>query len=146
VIRAWLFLVGIIFFAFAYAADEQPLVAHIIDSSTKRIPTHTVAPEYPRKARRDRIEGEVQVCFDVDRDGRTRRIAVRHSTHRAFEKPSIKAVRASTFRSIGREDPLQIMKSCRTFIFSLEPAEEEDDTINTIAGSESAQNFPTKSC
>jgi TonB family protein len=123
-----LFLVGTIVVAAAYAADEQPLVAHVIDSSTNRIPVSTVAPEYPRKARRDRIEGEVQVCFDVDRDGRTRRIAVRNSTHRAFEKPSIKAVRASTFRSIDREEPVPTMKSCRRFIFSLEPAEEEDDT------------------
>jgi TonB family protein len=128
VIRGWLFLVGIIVVASAYAVDEQPLVAHVIESSTNRIPAHTVAPEYPRKARRDRIEGQVQVCFDVDRDGRTRRIAVRNSTHRAFEKPSIKAVRASTFRSIGSEEPVPTMKSCRTFIFSLEPVEEEDDT------------------
>jgi len=127
-IRRSLFLVGMIVAASAIAADGEPLVAHIIDSSTNRIPAHTVAPEYPRKARRDRIEGEVQVCFDVDRDGRTRRIAVRNSTNRAFEKPSIKAVRASTFRSIGREEPVQTMKSCRTFIFSLEPVEEEGET------------------
>jgi len=122
-----LFLVGMIVATAAFAADEESLVAHVIDTSTNRIPAHTVAPEYPRKARRDRIEGQVQVCFDVDRDGRTRRIAVRHSTRREFEKPSIKAVRASTFRPIGREESVQTMKSCRTFIFSLEPIEEEDE-------------------
>jgi TonB family protein len=122
--RRCLFLLAFIGSAVVLAADQAPLVAHVIDSSTSRIPTHTVAPEYPRKARRDRIEGEVQVCFDVDREGRTRRIAVRNSTHRAFEKPSIKAVRASIFRRIGKEEPLQAMKSCRTFIFSLEPVED----------------------
>jgi len=111
----------------AFAADEQPLVAHVIDSSSVRIPSHTVAPEYPREARRDRVEGEVQVCFEVDRKGRTRRIAVRTSTHRAFEKPSIKAVRASTFWPVGKDEPLPVMKSCRTFIFSLEPLEAEVD-------------------
>ena len=124
--RYWVFLVAFVGIAVAYAADKTPMVAHIVDSSTNRIPSLTVAPEYPRKARRDRVEGEVQVCFDVDRDGRTRRIAVRNSTHRAFEKPSIKAVRASLFRPIGREEPLQAIKSCRTFIFSLEPVERED--------------------
>jgi hypothetical protein len=70
----------------------------------------------------------VQVCFDVDRQGRTRRIAVRNSTHRAFEKPSIKAVRASTFRALEDSDPLQAIKTCRTFIYSLEklsPAEQD---------------------
>ena len=113
--------------ASTFAADEQSLVAYVIDSSTDRIPSHTFAPEYPREARRDRVEGEVQVCFDVNREGRTRRIAVRTSTHRAFEKPSIKAVRASSFRPIGKDEPLPAIKSCRTFIFSLEPAEVDLD-------------------
>ena len=108
-----------------FAAEDESAVARVIDSNTDRVPSHTVAPEYPQKARRDRIEGEVQVCFDVDRKGRPHRIAVRRSTNRAFEKPSIKAVRASTFRPIGKEETLPAMKSCRTFIFSLEPIEEE---------------------
>ena len=121
--RRCLFVGLLILVASVFAADEQPLVAHVIDSSTDRIPSHTVAPEYPRKARRDRVEGEVQVCFEVNREGRTRRVAVRTSTHRAFEKPSIKAVKASRFRPIGKDEPLPAIKSCRTFIFSLEPAE-----------------------
>ena len=121
--RRCLFMGPLIIIASAFAADEQPLVAHVIDSSTDRIPSHTVAPEYPRKARRDRVEGEVRVCFEVNREGRTRRIAVRTSTHRDFEKPSIKAVKASRFRPIGKDDPLPTIKFCRTFIFSLEPAE-----------------------
>lgn len=120
--RLWLFV--IIFTAPVLAADEEPLAAHVIDNSTDRIPAYTVAPQYPRKARRDRIEGKVQVCFDVDRKGRTYRIAVRNSTNRAFEKPSKDAVRASTFRPLGKDDELPSIKSCRTFIFALEPVEE----------------------
>ncbi len=114
-------LIGTLGVAFA---DEESLYAQVIDVDTKRLPVHTVAPKYPRKARRDRIEGEVQVCFDVDRKGRTRRIAVRHSTNRAFESPSIRAVRASTFRPLKKDQPLQVVKSCRTFRFSLQPVEE----------------------
>ena len=121
--RRWLLLCALAIVTPTLADDEKPVVAHVIDSSTDRIPAHTVAPEYPRKARRDRIEGEVQVCFDVDREGRTRRIAVRNSTHRAFEKPSIKAVRASSFRPIDKEETLPAIKFCRTFIFALEPVE-----------------------
>ena len=124
--RCCLFIGAFIIFASAFALDEEPVLARVIDSSTERIPTLTVAPEYPRKARRDRVEGEVKVCFEVTREGKTRRIAVRTSTHRDFEKPSIKAVRASSFRPIGKDETLQAIKSCRTFIFSLEPAEEED--------------------
>ena len=124
--RCCLFVGTFIVFASAFAVDEQPVVATVIDGSTDRIPAHTVVPEYPHKARRDRVEGKVQVCFEVTREGQTRRVAVRTSSHRAFEKPSIKAVRASSFRPIGKDEPLVAIKSCRTFIFSLEPAEEDD--------------------
>jgi TonB family protein len=125
--RCCLFVGVFIVIASAFAQDEEPVLAHVIDSSTGRIPVQTVAPEYPREARRDRVEGEVRVCFEVTREGKTRRIAVRTSTHRDFEKPSIKAVRASSFRPIGKDEPLAAIKFCRTFIFSLEPAEAEDD-------------------
>ncbi len=107
----------------ADAGDEEPILARIIDSDTERVPLHTVAPRYPRKARRDRIEGEVQVCFEVDRAGKPRRVAVRHSSNRAFEKPSTKAVRASTYKPLSKGEPLPGIKSCRTFIFALEPSE-----------------------
>jgi TonB family protein len=123
---------ALIVIAPVFAADESPVVAHVIDSSTDRIPVQTVAPEYPRKARRDRIEGEVRVCFHVSREGKTQRIAVRTSTHRAFEKPSIKAVRASSFRPVGKDKPVPAIKSCRTFIFSLEPAETEGDATKVV--------------
>ena len=106
------------------AVDDE-IEARVIDGKSDRIPAHTVAPQYPHKARRDRVEGQVMVCFEVDREGRPRRIAVRNSTHRAFEKPSIIAVRASLFRPLGKQEVLQAIKSCRTFIFSLVPV---DDT------------------
>lgn len=106
-------------------ADDVPLLAGIVDTVTERIPLHTIAPGYPHKARRDRIEGKVQVCFDIDREGRTRRIAVRRSSHRLFERPSIRAVRASTFRPLGDDEELPAIKSCRTFVFALRPVEKD---------------------
>jgi TonB family protein len=106
-------------------ADGDVTVAYVVDSIAGRMPLQTVAPMYPRKARRDRVEGQVEVCFEIDRKGRPRRIAVRNSTNRAFEKPSIKAVRASTFRPLKDDEELQSIKSCRRFIFSLEPVEEQ---------------------
>lgn len=121
--RTLLFLA--IFLAGPVLGDDKPLLAGIIDSKTNRIPLHTTAPAYPKKARRDRIEGEVQVCFDVDRKGRTRRIAVRHSTNRLFERPSIRAVKASTFRPLKDDEALPPIKSCRTFVFALQPVEKD---------------------
>ena len=91
------------------------------DSSTDRVPLHTVIPEYPRTARRDRIEGEVQVCFNITRGGHATSIAVRRSTHRVFEKPSRKAVRKSTWLPLGKDDPMSGIKACRTFRFNLVP-------------------------
>ena len=110
-------------------AEDDVTVAHVVDSIVGRMPLQTFAPEYPRKARRDRVEGQVEVCFEIDRKGRPRRIAVRNSTNRTFEKPSIKAVRASSFRPLKDDEELQLIKSCRTFIFSLEPVEDEVEKL-----------------
>ena len=97
------------------------------DDDPKRVPLFTVIPDYPKKARRDRIEGGVQVCFEITRNGRTRRIAVRKSTHRVFEKPAIRAVRASTYEPLPDDAAMSGIKSCRTFRFTLEPVVEETE-------------------
>ena len=95
------------------------------NEDTERQPLFTMVPDYPEVARRDRIEGEVQVCFDVTRDGRTRRIAVRKSTHRVFEKPAMRAVRASKYKPLPRDASMSGIKACRTFRFTLEPVVKE---------------------
>jgi TonB family protein len=125
-------LIALVFIAgpMLAAGDEQAIVARVIDSSSDRVPRLTVAPKYPRKARRDRVEGEVQVCFEIDRKGHTRRIAVRKSTNRIFEKPSINAVRASSFRPVDDAADLPTIKFCRTFVFSLEP--QADVEVNRV--------------
>jgi TonB family protein len=97
-------------------------VTHRDDDSHERIPRNTVAPAYPEVARRDRIEGDVQVCFNVDREGRPYRIAVRSSTNRAFEKPAIRAIRASRYQPVPKDQEVPAIKTCRTFRFRLEPA------------------------
>ena len=96
-----------------------------VDSSTDRVPLHTVIPDYPQDARRDRIEGEVQVCFDISRDGRPQRVAVRNSTNRLFEKTARKAVRKSTWVPLKKGDVDSGIKACRTFRFSLVPVADE---------------------
>ena len=123
--RQSLYFLTLLLTASILLAEDDVTVAHVVDGISGRMPLQTVAPEYPRKARRDRVEGQVEVCFEIDRKGRPRRIAVRNSTNRAFEKPSIKAVRASTFRPLKDDEELQSIKSCRRFIFSLEPVEEQ---------------------
>ncbi len=103
-------------------AEENP-AAHIVDELSDRVPLITAAPQYPENARRDRIEAEVKVCYLVDKHGRPYRVGVRDSTHRAFERPSLRAVKASTFVPLKPGEQVSTVKTCRTFRFQLEPIE-----------------------
>lgn len=123
--RAWLITALLLTLAAGARGDDQ--ADRQAADSTDRKPLQTVIPVYPEKARRDRIEGEVQVCFEITRDGRTRRIAVRKSTNRIFEKPALRAVRESTYEPLPDDVELPAIKACRTFRFTLQPAVEETD-------------------
>ena len=101
--------------------DDDTEITHLTDDSSDRKPLQTMVPTYPERARRQRIEGEVEVCFNVDREGRTSRVAVRHSTHRLFEKPAMLAVRASTYHPLPEGRQPSGIKTCRTFRFHLTP-------------------------
>ena len=108
---------------------QEPLVIRFVDENMNRKPMHTVAPAYPREARRDRVEGDVKVCFEVDRKGRPFRIAVRESTHRIFESAAKSAVRASLFEPLARGEKVSGIKSCRTFRFRLQPVPPDVESI-----------------
>jgi len=103
------------------AQVATPDVAATTTDPSERVPVVTAVPDYPATARRDRIEGEVEVCFEVDRDGNPRRIGVRRSTNRVFEKPSIRAIRASRYEAIDADADYVGIKTCRVFTFRLEP-------------------------
>ncbi|MDH3612557.1 MAG: energy transducer TonB [Gammaproteobacteria bacterium] len=102
-------------------ADDKPEVTESPVDTGERVPLYTVVPQYPERAKRARVEGEVQICFNVDRDGKTRRVAVRRSTNRVFEKPSRDAVRESTYKPLPKAMELSGIKTCRTFRFYLMP-------------------------
>ena len=97
------------------------------DSDTDRMPLLTSVPDYPEVARRYRIQGEVQVCFNITRDGYPRRIAVRSSTNRLFEKPAMKAIRKSTWVRLDDDEAMSGIKACRTFRFTLVPVDDDPD-------------------
>ena len=107
----------------ATAAQDDDRVEHFVDDRSERMPINTVAPAYPAKAQRARLEGDVQVCFNIDKHGRPHRIAVRRSTNRVFEKPAIRAIRASSFAKLGPDEIPSGIKTCRTFFFRLEPVQ-----------------------
>jgi TonB family protein len=103
------------------SAEETVKVVPAPGSSTDRVPLHTVVPNYPESARRVRLEGEVEVCFNVDHFGKTSRVAVRNSTNRVFEKPARDAVKNSTYHPLPDGQKLSGIKTCRTFRFLLTP-------------------------
>jgi len=107
-------------------AEDDADVTHLVDDSSERMPLQTVVPIYPERALRDRIQGVVEVCFDVDREGRTSRIAVRHSSNRLFEKSAMLAVRGSSYVPVPKNKVLSGIKTCRTFRFLLDPVAIED--------------------
>ena len=106
---------------------EEVTVSRYIDEDTDRIPMHTVVPIYPHVARRDRIEGQVQLCYHIDKKGRPYRIAVRNSTHRIFEKPAKRAIRASTYKPLEAGEKSSGIKTCRTFRFELSAVVADND-------------------
>ena len=112
-------LIALALLAGAVNAEEQPTVEYVPGYEGARVPLHTVVPLYPEKARRARVEGEVEVCFNVDREGNTKRVAVRRSTNRVFEKPARDAVKASTYHPLPPDQELTGIKTCRTFRFML---------------------------
>lgn len=114
-------LIPAAFMLATFAAHGDDIEKAVTDDTGERLPLHTVVPAYPEKARRARVEGDVEVCFNVDREGRTSRIAVRHSTNQVFERPSINAVRASSYRPLPPDRKLSGIKTCRTFRFRLSP-------------------------
>ena len=116
-------LVGaaVLLFPAAVSLADDSTTSELSVDTGERVPLHTVVPKYPESARRARVEGEVEVCFNVDREGKSRRVSVRRSSNRAFEKPSKQAVRASTYKPLAEGTELSGIKTCRTFRFYLNP-------------------------
>jgi TonB family protein len=118
--------------AVAGAAEDDSDVTHFTDDTGARRPLQTVVPVYPERAIADRIEGEVQVCFNVDREGRTSRIAVRRSSNRLFEKPAMLAIRGSSYAPLPQSENLSGIKTCRTFRFLLDPVAIEVPAVDSV--------------
>ena len=111
----------ILLLAGASLSAEETSITRLVDEEGDRVPSYTVVPVYPEDARRDRIEGEVQVCYDVDVKGRPYRVAVRQSTNRIFERPSMRAIKASLYVPLDPGEKTSGIKTCRTFRFQLQP-------------------------
>ena len=107
--------------ALAIAEDDGTSVTHFFDTSTDRVPLITAFPRYPSVARRDRIEGEATVCFKIKTNGKISRLSMRASSHKIFVRPTLRAIKKSTFEPLAPNQILATAKTCRTYRFRLEP-------------------------
>jgi TonB family protein len=121
--------VALLSMALSVSAQDDLDVTHLLDPAGDRKPLQTVVPVYPERALTDRVQGDVQVCFNIDREGRTSRISVRESSHRMFEKPAVLAVRASSYMPLEENKILSGIKTCRIFRFRLDPVAIEEPFV-----------------
>ncbi|MBT8077336.1 MAG: energy transducer TonB [Gammaproteobacteria bacterium] len=123
---------GFILVSLAVIAQEQdltPRLSHVTDDDTDRVPMVTAFPDYPSIARRDRIEGEATVCFRIDTRGKVLSPRVRESSHRIFVKPTLRAIRASSFEPLRPGQTLKGSKTCRTYRYRLESLPSNPDVL-----------------
>lgn len=124
---------SLLLLALTAAAQDEADVTHLLEPAAERKPLHTVVPVYPARALQERIQGDVEVCFSVDREGRTSGVAVRKSTHRMFEKPAMLAVRASSYMPLQEHKILSGIKTCRIFRFRLDPVAIEEPADASVS-------------
>ena len=121
---------SLLFIAVLAFADAG--MSDVAEEPVERQPLQTVVPVYPERALQERLQGEVEVCFNVDREGRTSGIAVRSSSDRIFERPAILAVRASSYLPLTADKKLPGIKTCRTFRFRLDSVAITDPSDDSI--------------
>jgi TonB family protein len=81
--------------------DEQTVADRCVDREVQQ--RVLIAPDYPIAARREGLEGQVEVEFTVGPDGKVSEAKVVGSSARAFEAPALSAVKRWTFepRTVG---------------------------------------------
>lgn len=79
------------------AGEEADAIFSMTELDQKPRIIYQPAPDYPAELRRKKIQGTVNVLFTVDRGGRTTDPVVQKSTHPAFERPALQAVKRWRF-------------------------------------------------
>ena len=90
------------------------------ESKPRPTPQSMVAPAYPIDAMDQELEGQVVVCFYVDRQGRVLEPLVMESSHQIFEAAVLKALSRSVYRPAEGDDQPARTHVCRTYKFWLD--------------------------
>lgn len=79
------------------------------------------SPKYPTKARNERLEGDVTVCYTIDARGKVRRPFVKKSSARVFNRSALRAAKAIVYEAAAPDAANERAPGCSTYRFRLEP-------------------------
>ncbi len=105
-------LLGVVACLFATSALAQ-------GDTAERRALITPVPEYPKRALRERVEGDVQVCYTVDVNGRVHRPRVQTTSHRWFNRAAVRAARGLLYEPANAGAANSTASLCSTFRFRL---------------------------
>lgn len=105
-------IVTVLLLTFAASSAAQ-------NATAERRALTTPLPHYPDKALRERLEGNVQVCYIVDINGHIHRPRVHSTSHRWFNRAAIRAARGLRYEPAPPGAANGRTNLCSTFRFRL---------------------------
>jgi protein TonB len=76
------------------------------------VPVRTIPPDYPSELRREGVSGLVMIKVNIDEKGDVTETSVEKSSHEAFDKPAIAAVKKWKFKPAKQDgNPVAIKVS-----------------------------------
>jgi periplasmic protein TonB len=85
------------------ANENMDEVFSMGDLDNRPKPIFQSAPQYPGELRKEKKKGQVYLIFIVDRDGKVKNPQVKKSSHPAFEKAALDAVKQWKFEPATRD-------------------------------------------
>jgi periplasmic protein TonB len=95
---------------FALGAFAAALPAVAQTKAEPPVPVRMVSPEYPRDLKREGVSGLVMVKCTVDEQGNVIATEIVKSSHEAFEKPAVDALKRWKFKPAKQDGAAIAMK------------------------------------
>ena len=105
------------------ARGQQDLSAEILEEGQADediVPVYTPAPQYPDRARELGVEGELEVIFVVDMDGRVTQLEIVKSPHPSFVAETRRVLGSWRFKPARNKGVPVRVRARKVFDFGLE--------------------------
>lgn len=97
----------------------------IVTNTAERRALSSSSPTYPEKARNERREGDVTVCYTITAEGKVRRPYVHASSDRVFNRAAVRAAKEIVYEAAVPGAANMRAPGCSTFRFRLQPLRED---------------------